>query len=530
MSSVECVYSQPRKRGPQRTRPQGSRESLDTVPRASLHPVSPISTPEITQTAQTDSTPSVDQPAQDLHLLQAHPTTTFADHHDISPVQEILHTPSATIDLPITLTCNPYINPDNRLSLELANLCQAVQETGIAEPVEDIMNRCIDAFIAYLYPLAPLIHEASMRASIDVFYALRSGHEHAYPTRALQYNLEPGPSDVSPEVIKTIAYLIALCAEVGWMLPPALCPYPYGTTLAPIFLRTSRRCLDLCRDEDLLNPSASSIIARYFHGNCLHAGGQTRLSWILLGEALRIAQAMRLYDETAYADLDEIEARLRRHIFWQLYTSDKSAAFLNDKHFTMHQFVLGDSMTVDEPDSAGLMLLSSCSYSERMIIIGFNLCQKFFYHASELMFHMRYAAKQVDRDDPDPIRDISVSQRSNLIHSYVRLTTVLDEAPKCLQSFAGLDNANAGSPRDGSHLLSLQVQVANLLVTNNHLRMLVTQRCAEDGLQSILGLPQDTLLMDLRRSEIARDLVHVIRDAPFEALSINGEPLVTFPK
>ncbi|KAL2026895.1 hypothetical protein VTO58DRAFT_102876 [Aureobasidium pullulans] len=31
--------------------------------------------------------------------------------------------------------------------------------------------------------------------------------------------------------------------------------------------------------------------------------------------------------------------------------------------------------------------------------------------------------------------------------------------------------------------------------------------------------------MDLRRSEIARDIVRVVQDAPFEALRINGEPL-----
>jgi len=192
----------------------------------------------------------------------------------------------------------------------------------------------------------------------------------------------------------------------------------------------------------------------------------------------------------------------------------------------MHQFILGESTTVTEPESAGLTLLSSCSYSERMFIVGFNLCQRFFYHASELMLHMRYAAKQVDHHDPDSTRDISVSQRTKLIQSYVKLTTVLDEAPRCLQSFAGADGTSPGSPNQVSGLLGHQVQVANLLITNNHLRMLVTQRCAEDRLHSILGLPQDALLLDLRRSKIARDMVHVIRDAPFEALRINGEPLV----
>lgn len=493
----------------------------------SLHPISPNQTPGSTPSAQRDLTPLVDQPPRDFRLLQSHALTTFADHpSDVSPDQPSLHTPSLAIELPIPLACDPYAIPHDRLALESVKLCQALQDAGIAERIEDIMNRCVDAFIAYLFPLAPLIHESSMRASIDLFYALRSGHEHAYLTHALQHDLEPDSSGVHVGVARSIAYLIALCAEVGWMLPPTLCPYSYGTTIAPMFLQTSRRCLDLCRDQDLLNPSASSIITRYFHSNCMHASGQTRLSWIMLGEALRIAQAMRLYDEAAYVDLDEIESRLRRHIFWQLYTSDKSSAFLNDKHFAMHQFILGENMTVKEPESTGLTLLSSCSYSEKMIIVGFNLCQRFFYHASELMFHMRYAAKHLDHHDPDPMRDISVSQRTKLIQSYVQLITVLDDAPRCLQSFAGVDDTSPGSPSEVSGLLGHQVQMANLLITNHHLRMLVTQRCAEDGLHSILGLPQDALLMDLRRSEIARDMVHVIRDAPFEALRINGEPLV----
>ena len=192
----------------------------------------------------------------------------------------------------------------------------------------------------------------------------------------------------------------------------------------------------------------------------------------------------------------------------------------------MHQFIFGESMTVNEPASAGSTLLLSSSFSESTLITGFNLCQRFYYHASEVMFHMGCASKQVMHNDSHPLKDISPMQRANLINSYVRLTTVLDDAPGCLQSFARVDNTTETSPGGNFSLLNLHVQVANLLVTNFYLRMLVTQRCAEDGLQSLLGLPEDPLLMDLRRSEIARDIVRVVQDAPFEALRINGEPLV----
>lgn len=144
-------------------------------------------------------------------------------------------------------------------------------------------------------------------------------------------------------------------------------------------------------------------------------------------------------------------------------------------------------MTVKEPEVAGLGLPSSCSYSQRMIIVGSDLCQRFFYHASELMLNLRYAAKQVDHHEPDPMRDIS--QRTQLIQTYVKLTTVLDEAPRCLQSFVATDGTSLGSSREVPGLLGHQVQVANLLITNNHLRMLVTQPCAKYGVHSILGLP-----------------------------------------
>ncbi|THW98915.1 hypothetical protein D6D13_10427, partial [Aureobasidium pullulans] len=296
-------------------------------------------------------------------------------------------------------------------------------------------------------------------------------HERADSALTSQDQFSTDISDSVMEIVRSMALLTALCAEVGWMLPPALCLY--GTVLAPVFLRTSRRCLDLCRGNDLLDPDASSVITRYFHGNCMHAGGLIRLSWILLGEAIRIALAMRLYDEAAY--------------------KLASAGTSSGNHTPATDLPHSSTTTISPCINLSLAIPFSCPlhFSESTLITGFKLCQRFYYHAAEVIFHMGCASKQVMHDDSHPLKEPSPTQRANLINSYARLTTVLDDALGCLQSFARVDNTTETSLGGDFSLLNLHVQVANLLVTKFYLRMLVTQRCAEDGLQSLLGLPED---------------------------------------
>lgn len=524
MSTIRCVYSQPKKRGPRSAQSLIVNDSCHTPEDEILSPRDTQATLSTHVHAHLDPEPSPGQSLPDahLHVSYAYDPLTDQETNNLA-IQEPSHLSIASTDFAI----DAHVINQNSLTIELVTLRQVVRQLDSDEPIEQIMSQCIDAFITYLFPVVPLIHEDSMRASVVVFHDLVSGLGEAHRPQVRQ--ADPGTDSYSfgTEIVKSMAFLTALCAEVGWMLPSNLCPY--HSSLASAFLRTSQKCLDLCREDDLRQPDASSIIIRYFHCNCMHAAGQTRLSWMLLGEALRIAQAMRLYDEAAYLGLDQNEARLCRHVFWQLYTSDKSSAFLNNNFFTMHQFMFGESMTVQEPGAADSALLSSGTYSEQELINGFNLCQRLFYHASELVFHIRYASKQVnERSNLDSY--LSSYQRASIIKSYIRLITLLDDAPECLRGFSRTDRTRPNTLCQEPEPRSIDVQVANLLVTSVYLRMLITQRCSEGGFQVLLGLPEDQLLMDLHRSETARHMVRVMKEAPFEALRINGEPLVCIPR
>ncbi|KAJ4247427.1 hypothetical protein NW762_013102 [Fusarium torreyae] len=138
--------------------------------------------------------------------------------------------------------------------------------------------------------------------------------------------------------------ITAVCAKVCCFVPSEL--FSLGASLADTFLEASRNCFSTYAEADLENPCAESITIRYLHSNCLHTRARrSTLSWHIFGEAVRLAQRMRLHDESLYTSLTPVEALLRRCAFWQLYAGDKSLAVLRSMPIVIYDHMFEDGIT-----------------------------------------------------------------------------------------------------------------------------------------------------------------------------------------
>lgn len=223
----------------------------------------------------------------------------------------------------------------------LRRLCPHTRDRDIKSFFLD----CVDGYMKHLFPITPVIHEASLRGLVA---ELCSNSEiHSTPIDTIQHSPRDGMSftakmnaiAASPHALalsnrflpveRSLTLLLALCAQVCSLLPD----YVFSTgDLARIELfSASKRMLRLYHDRDVEHPCATSIIIRYFHSSCSHAAGNTRVSWLVLGEAIRLALEMKVFDESSLLGVGLLERQLRRAIFWQLSTGDKSSSILNNR-------------------------------------------------------------------------------------------------------------------------------------------------------------------------------------------------------
>lgn len=412
-----------------------------------------------------------------------------------------------------------------------------------AADLEQTVNRCFDLFFEYLFPLIPLVHEPSLRDGLRFFVsqAARSGIGITGPelwSSFVRGNpigadsiLDRANSLKYPELWpdSTFTLITAVCAEAAFLLPKDI--FPEGERIADLFLKASRSCLHGYLEEDLEYPNANSVAIRYFHSNCLHAAGKPRFSWHIFGEATRLAQVMQMHDEMSLQNLSAVEAELRRRAFWIVYIGDKSAAILNNRPITIHKFSFDTGITTAYPsgieDGTGVSSPSGTEpdLSPRMsFIAGFNANLRLWQTASDLILEMRLLESQKEVGMLTP-RLLTVEERHRLGNLYVSFITSLDKLPQYLQTdtlLAPTNNNNISSHRRKQYV----IQWANLNVSLHCLRLVIDQKLEDLGYYAS-GIEHPDMPL-LRKTEIARDMLRVIREAPFWSLQVNGEPCVCF--
>lgn len=425
-------------------------------------------------------------------------------------------TSSVSVDvglLPHNVSGSPLLpNPEGSKPSALqrwGQLANGVATRGLN--FEAVLNQCIDLFFEYLYPLTPLVHEPSFRDSLAYFV----------------------PSDRAPHLEKcadsAFTLITAVCAEAGFLLPKDI--FPNGETVADVFLQASRSCLAEYLETDLENPNASSITIRYFHSNCVHASGKPKFSWHIFGEATRLAQVMRLHDESSYEGLYPIEAEMRRRVFWIVYMGDKSAAILNNRPITMHKYsfecgvtaaypagIEEEAETPISPDS--VRSSAPASTKRQKLILGFNANIRLWGAAADLLLALRVVEDQSRAaTDGRMLDSLDAEQRQRIDPLYIAFITSLDDLPSFLKSHSFTPTLESERVQSNQFL----IQCANLQVSMHCLRMVIVQKF--EHLSYITAGIEQT---DLQKTDIVRDALRVIHEVPFWALQVNGEPYVRF--
>jgi hypothetical protein len=415
------------------------------------------------------------------------------------------------------------------------DLAAAVARRIPTSTLEGIANRCLNLYFEYLFPLIPLVHEQTLRDGLDFFVTHNLHARRASRTSAElwspSFQRNAAGSDALDAAVGTLEYpeirpqstftlLTAICAEAASLLPKDI--FPEGDLVADVFLTASRDCLNSYLEADLEYPNANSVTIRYLHSNCLHAAGKPKFSWHIFGEATRLAQVMQLHDESSYKGLFPVEAELRRRAFWIVYLGDKSAAILNNRPITIHKFSFESGITAAYPSGIGNESATSpgqvrSDVAQSDFLKGFVANIRLWHAASDLLLEIRLLQERgANRIIGQALSD---EQRSCIDALYVRFMTCLDDLPLHLK----VDNFGNADEGSGYSKQSV-IQRVNLQVSFHCLRMVITQKF--EGPEFLAPAADHTDLLVLRKTEIARDMLRVIHEAPFWALQVNGEPCV----
>jgi hypothetical protein len=416
--------------------------------------------------------------------------------------------------------------------------------------LERVVDKCFNLFFQYLYPLIPLVHEPSLRNALSFFVSeaasirsleianISETWSSSFLREGIAMNNLPDHTAEYPEVWADAAFTLitAVCAEAAFLLPKDI--FREGEIIAKIFLKASRDCLTSYLEADLECPNANSVVIRYLHSNCVHATGRPRISWHILGEATRLAQEMQMHEEKSLQDLPTLEAELRRRAFWIVYIGDKSAAILNNCPTTLHAFSFDSGITTEYPtgieDENNLFPDDPVpdGLTRRSCMEGFSASLRLWKTASDLILEIRLLKSQRERS-LDPAKPLTAEERHRLDSLYVLFITSVDKVPPHLQAdiFATthvIRNTDIRDSLENNLMKQHIIQWTNIYVTLHCLKMVIVQKFEELGYYSPQGDHLDIQKL-LRKTEIARDMLRVIREAPFWSLQVNGEPCVSPP-
>lgn len=417
--------------------------------------------------------------------------------------------------------------PSTRCRVIYDELVRFVETSGQVYSLGATIQECIDLYMEWIFPLSPLACEAQIRAGVNtVIHAAQNSEEALDPSLSGAREHSSNYTEFSLLEMRTFSLLTALCSITCCVVPASV--WPAGNSLAWPFLQASRNMLACYQDNDIQAPDSSSIVVRYYQANALHALGKTRTSWHVMGEALRLAQEMRLFDEGVYQNVDAVEGQILRNVFWHMHSGDKSASILNNVPITLHQILLGSTITTAFYGQQQTELIDAQKHAdapnyEHQLCEGFNLCQRMWSTASNVLVDIQVLVHVHSRFNLDvPTSDLT---KAAITDSYLSFSRVIDDLPSWLRDPMSVTSTDERSER--SRRRAFWTQRANLLVTFHCLRLILLQKCAEHGLSALLGLSEDETMLAFRKTEIASDLLSAAMGVPFEALQANGEPCVS---
>ncbi|KAF7961241.1 hypothetical protein EAE96_000907 [Botrytis aclada] len=306
-----------------------------------------------------------------------------------------------------------------------------------------LIPTCLDLFLEHIYPIMPLVHMPTLRASIN------------RPLEMHEKNL-----------------LYSLCAITSTHMSgkSILAPGPPSWEVVGRFFLDEcimiRQAYDFIEDKSL-----SAVISSYFVSTAFFELNQSRKSWYYLREAMTMAQDIGLHEEHKYSGLHPAEELCRRRTFWILYVTERSFAILRHKPLTFSKTPALPSTLHD--------------YESPEIHSGFmHLVQS---------YHL-------------------------LDSSFVDSWNEASDAPVSTLTYTALQQ-QLNLPRP-SHLSLTTIQKADILVTQQWLRLIVWQSSMRQGLLSSTAVDES---MTFRYPlNIAHSLLSVISSVPIASIEVHG--------
>jgi hypothetical protein len=376
----------------------------------------------------------------------------------------------------------------------------------------DIVTHCIDMYMQYTFPTAPLVHEPTLRASAAIFFSEPPSINHV------------DASDICQRVapLRAFALVTALCASVASMMPDSLIPCPRHLLVKPFF-HASRETLRSIEDHDLENPSSASLTIRTFHSTALqHMTGKHGAAWHVQGQATLIALSLRLYSEQSIKRYDALEGQLLRLTFWHMYAADHVAAALRHRPCVLHESLFDEEFTLHPHPEHEIPLMDpdGSRYDESFegqLRIGFHLFRCVSSSAARLVLDIRRLGMTAAESD-----------KARLAQAYLEYTGLLDDLPHWLHA-SNLELSHDDVEAVLSHKRSFWVQRCTVMVTFHCLKLVILQQCIDSKLWDVVGLNDQPLALSMKKIEIIQDFLQTLDDIPFIYLQVKGEPNVSDP-
>ncbi|KAI5200189.1 hypothetical protein AUEXF2481DRAFT_167384 [Aureobasidium subglaciale EXF-2481] len=434
-------------------------------------------------------------PFQSYDILSATPQPDWTIWNDITPGAVISPSPSFAQNIGV----KPLFEA----------LSHGLNAAGIGVDHVGYIASCIELFFGKIYPTYPVVYRPRLAEAIE--------------------QLGLGVFDLDH---KTFALLTATCSYTLAVLPVTTSSNTWPA--ATVFYRSSRAALAQYTEEDIENPDHTSLVIRMFQSGWAHVAGKRRTSWNMLGECIRLAQAMRLHDESTYTRMSHLEGQMCRRAFWTLYTGDKSSAVLGGHPVCLKETIFRDVETVGYPVPLGdqdaiYITLDAGNIQELNILTGFNANQDLWRTAERLLDFDHSCLDTVAIDQAQANR--SQTLLDALLSDFY---ACLDNLPTCLSFYPDV------SPIMGKFAFqaetdrlqipeAMAIQRTNLQVSHLCLKLLVIRRLYEP--RPTLGFRHDerckTPSLHIADSlGIARDLLYVIHTSSIELIRLNGEACV----
>jgi hypothetical protein len=421
----------------------------------------------------------------------------------------------------ITLVAsNPSLGGDSKaihakLIADVASILELHDSPAGFNTPADVVQRCIDLFIQYMFPNTPIAHERTLRAGAALFLP-------GYHSTNLDA-IEPPADTLNLTFEKNFTLITALCGFVASVMPENL--LVRGKALAGPFLHSSKAMLRIYEESDLEQPDSTSLAIRiWLSGALQNWTGKTGAAWHHHMEASLLALRLRLYEEASIRRDSAIESRLLRANFWLLYQSDKSAACLENRASVLSEGLFESDLTLLEhcDDDEPLLGPATCTAQgslERNILVGFHLKVRIWSAAAAVITEM----KSYIRSQKRPRRALSgeESEATRISELNIRFTTLVFNLPMSLQHPDTISTDN--EPVGVCQKTCLWVLRSNIMTTYHCLKLVILQKCIENDMLGVLGLAQLPLSGTLRKLEIVQDFINELLAVPFTCYKVQGE-------